>query len=215
MPRQKDLKRLVRARMTKTGESYTAARLSLVKKKEEPNYAALAGMSDDAVKAKTGRDWKQWLAVLDDAGCAEMPHRDIARCVASMGTPSWWTQTVTVGYERIRGLRQRLQQRSGVYQASKSRTFHAPAARVFAAFANARTRKQWLPMKLTIKSSTPDKRMRLAAEDGSVLLVELTAKGEAKTSVSIEHHKLPSADAVDATKKAWGEHFDRLAEILE
>ena len=31
MPTQKDLKRLVRSRMKKTGEAYTAARLQLVK----------------------------------------------------------------------------------------------------------------------------------------------------------------------------------------
>lgn len=217
MPQQKDLKRLVRARMEKTGEAYTTAKLHLVKKKREPepDYAALAGMADDAVKAKTGRDWKQWLALLDEAGCTEMTHRDIARYVASIGTSSWWTQTVTVGYERIRGLRQRLQQRSGEYQASKSRTFHAPLARVFAAFTNARTRKRWLPMKMTIKSSAAGKRMRLLGEDGSTVLVGFVAKGDAKTSVSIEHHKLPSAAAVAATKKEWGEHFDRLAELLD
>ena len=32
MPRDKDLKRLVRARMTKTGESYTAARAQITRK---------------------------------------------------------------------------------------------------------------------------------------------------------------------------------------
>ena len=34
MPTGKDLKRLVRARMKKTGESYTAARAQLLKKKK-------------------------------------------------------------------------------------------------------------------------------------------------------------------------------------
>ena len=62
MPKQKDLKRLARSRMRKTGESYTTARAHLVEKKkrqeEAPprveDYAALAGMSDEAVKKKTG-----------------------------------------------------------------------------------------------------------------------------------------------------------------
>ena len=57
---QRDFKRLVRARMHKTGESYTAARLQILNK-TRPNrqpaapspaeYAALAGMSDAAIKA--------------------------------------------------------------------------------------------------------------------------------------------------------------------
>jgi len=49
VPIQKDLKKLVRARMQKTGEAYTAARLHIVSRKKEtvpekvappPDYAA-------------------------------------------------------------------------------------------------------------------------------------------------------------------------------
>lgn len=58
MPKQKDLKRLIRARASKTGEAYTAARLQLLKKNEPlPNYAEIAGMSDAAVSKQTGRTW--------------------------------------------------------------------------------------------------------------------------------------------------------------
>jgi hypothetical protein len=105
----KDLKRLVRARMKKTGESYTTARLRLLKKKstapaEAGRYAELAGMSDASVKEATGCTWDRWVRTLDRAGAAEKSHREIAKIVAFFGTPSWWTQMVTVGYERIRVL---------------------------------------------------------------------------------------------------------------
>ncbi len=57
----KDLKRIIRARMKKTGESHTAARAQVVRKKQRPadrntpvDYAQTAGMSDQAVEAKTG-----------------------------------------------------------------------------------------------------------------------------------------------------------------
>src|SRR5262245_49221569 len=127
MPAQKDFKRLVRARMQKTGESYTAARLQLIKRPNlepriaAPDYAVLAGMSDTAITAKTGRSWADWVSVLDRERAAEKPHREIARFVASLGTPDWWTQTVTVGYERIKGLREKGQRSDGGYEASKSR----------------------------------------------------------------------------------------------
>ena len=85
MPASKDLKRIVRARMKKTGESYTTARTRVLSKagpKEPParivDPAALAGMSNDKVAAKTGRTWKEWVRVLDADGAADMPHRDIA-----------------------------------------------------------------------------------------------------------------------------------------
>ncbi len=64
MPRQKDLKRIVRSRMQKTGESYTAARLQVLKKKE-PDYAELAGMSEAAISKATGRTWAEWVKTLD------------------------------------------------------------------------------------------------------------------------------------------------------
>jgi hypothetical protein len=107
MPIQKDLKRIVRSRMKKTGESYTAARLQLVKKKHEPlpDYAALAGQSDEAVSRRTGHTWPEWVRILDAKGAATMEHPAIARMVSGLGVPDWWSQTVTVGYERIKGLR--------------------------------------------------------------------------------------------------------------
>src|SRR5688572_6082563 len=106
MPNQKDLKKIVRARMEKTGEAYTTARRHVVSKKQEPqiDYAELAGMSDEAVKKATGRDWAAWVKTLDAAQAHEKPHREIAAYVSSLGTPDWWSQGVTVGYERIRGL---------------------------------------------------------------------------------------------------------------
>jgi hypothetical protein len=126
MPIQKDLKRLVRSRMKKTGEAYTAARLQVLRKREPPvSYADVAGMSDAVVNKKTGRAWAEWVRV-DEARAVEMPHREIAQFVSSLGTPSWWTQMVTVGYERIRGLREKGQRRGGLYEAGKSRTFNVP-----------------------------------------------------------------------------------------
>ena len=46
MPKQKDLKRLVRERMAKTGESYTAARAQLITKRN-PSPDEYAELADD------------------------------------------------------------------------------------------------------------------------------------------------------------------------
>ncbi len=215
MPKQKDLKRLVRSRMKKTGEAYTAARAQLLKKNEPTsNYAEVAGMSDASVNKRTGRTWAQWVGVLDRAGAARKPHREIARYVSSLGTPSWWSQMVTVGYERIRGLRDRGQRRGGGYQASKSRTFNVPVEKLFKAFANPRIRRRWLPVKIAVRSAAPQKRMRVTWHDGTVAVFEFMSKGSAKSAVAVGHQKLPDKAAADAIKKAWGEDFDRLGKLL-
>ena len=215
MPKQKDLKRLIRSRMKKTGEAYTAARLQLVRKNEPaPDYAALAGMSDASVVKATGRTWAQWVSVLDRAGAAEKPHREIAAHVSSLGMPSWWSQMVTVGYERIRGLRDRGQRRGGGYAATRSRTFPVPVEELFAAFSNARKRRRWLPVKITVRSATPHKYMRLRWDDGAPVQVGFTSKGRAKSAVAVQHEKLPDRSSADAMKKTWSGHFDRLGELL-
>ena len=216
MPKQKDLKRLVRARMRKTGEAYTVARLRLLSKKSAPapDYAQTAGMSDASVAKATGRTWAQWVRLLDAAGAAAKPHRDIARHVGSLGVPSWWSQTVTVGYERIRGLRECGQRRGGGYTATKSRTFGVPLSTLFDAFANPRTRRRWLPAKVSVRSATPQKRMRLAWEDGTVVLAGFVSKSGAKSAVAVEHQGLADRPASEAVKKAWSEAFDRLGELL-
>jgi uncharacterized protein YndB with AHSA1/START domain len=220
MPTQKDLKRIVRARMEKTGEAYTAARLHIVSKKEEKpkkteptlDYT-LGGMTDAAVKKQTGRDWAEWVKTLDAQGAREKPHREIVAYVSSLGTPDWWSQMVTVGYERIRRLRDRGQRRGGLYEASKSRTFAVPVAKLFEAFSNARLRKRWLPPTVKLRSTNPGKAARLDFDDGTTVQVGFIDKG-AKSAVAVQHEKLPDKAAIAKRKEWWSERFDQLAELL-
>jgi len=215
MPKAKDLKRLVRARMQKTGESYTAARLQLLKKKAfTRDLAKVAGMSDASVSRQTGRTWAEWVGVLDAAGAATKPHREIAAYVSSLGTPSWWTQMVTVGYERIRGLREPGQLRSGGYQITRSRTFNVPVGRLFQAFISRRWCGRWLPSGVTLRSMTANKRVRLGWSDGTQAVVGFTSKGPAKAVAAVQHEKLPDRENADAMKQAWGEYFDKLSDLL-
>jgi hypothetical protein len=149
MPSDKDFKRLVRARMKKTGESYTAARAHFASppgsRRVDPpakpaapapiDFAKLAGMSDEAIKANTGCPWARWVAALDHHKAYTWTHREIADFVhTKYKVPDWWTQTVTVGYERIKGLRAIGQRRDGSYEATKSKTFAAPVSRLYRAF---------------------------------------------------------------------------------
>ena len=222
----KDLKRLVRARMTKTGESYTAARAQLLGKRAArrpeaaatpvPDYAALAGMADEKVQAKTGHTWREWVEVLDRHGASSMIHRDIARLLASRyGTPDWWTQTVAVGYERIKGKRAIGQRMDGTYEASRSRTFRVPVSRLFDAWAKPAARKQWLGDEpLALRTSSRPKYLRLRHADGSTVVVGFTAKGAGKSSVAVQHGGLPSRAAVAERKAFWADRLDALGKTL-
>jgi len=221
MPQDKDLKRLVRARMTKTGEAYTAARVQVLRKSAAPkapapDYAALAGMADAAVQEKTGRTWEQWVRTLDKHEAERMSHRDIAVLVSqTYKVQEWWSQTVTVGYERIKGLRARGQRRDGTYEASKSRTYDVPVGELFDAWADAAMRRRWLDtMGVKVRSATKPKAMRIGWPDGTVVIVGFLPKGDAKSSVAIAHTKLPDRETANQLKVYWGERFDALRDVL-
>jgi hypothetical protein len=219
MTEHKDLKRLVRARMQKTGESYTAARVQLLARKKtgKPvDYAGLAGMSDAAVRAKTGRGWQQWVELLDRAQAHSMKHREIAQHLSEVHeVPDWWSQMVTVGYERIRGLRAIGQRRDGAWEASKSKTYAVPVERLFRAFADTRTRKRWLAgIAWKVRTSTSPKSMRITWPDGTLLSAWFTAKG-GKSAVAIQHTKLASAEDAKKMKAFWAERLAALGDVFQ
>lgn len=222
MTRNKDFKRIVRARMKKTGESYTSARAQLTKnnqqsaKSAKTDYAKLAGISDAAIKEKTGCTWERWVKSLDYYGADKMPHREIAALVSQKyKVPSWWTQTVTVGYERIKGLRARGQQRDGTYEASKSRTFNVPVSTLFKAWSDGNIRERWLEgAGEKIRTATEPKSMRIGWSDGTIVAVGFSSKGKSKSSVAVQHTKLPDRDTADRLKQYWTERFASLNSVL-
>ena len=240
MPTNKDFKRLVRARMEKTGEAYTAARANLLKRtpttpaisapatsatssriasgsSAKINYAKLAGMSDAAIKKATGCDWDKWVFCLDYVGAQDWSHRAIADHVhTAYKVKDWWTQAVTVGYERIKGLRAIGQRRDGGFEANKSKTLDASAAVVFRAFAHARVRKHWLPgVTVTVKKATPNRSVRMIWNDGTPVEVWIVPKGTKTTAAQVQHRKLASKEDADTRKKFWDERLTALADTLK
>jgi len=222
MTRNKDLKRLVRTRMKKTGEAYTTARAQITKKSpatptpDPKTYAKLAGMSDAIIKEKTGCTWERWVKALDHHGAEKLSHRDIASLVSEKyKVPSWWTQSVTVGYERIKGLRARGQRRDGTYEATKSRTFNVPVTKLFDAWKDPSVRKRWLDgVGVKVRTATSPKSMRLGWTDGTIVAVGFYPKGNGKSSVAVQHTKLPDRNAADRLKKYWSERFDALHDVI-
>jgi len=225
MPKQKDLKRRARARMKKTGESYTAAREQLLRKRKTPapaapksvlaaNLAAIAGMSDDAVAAKTGKNWKQWVAALDAAGAASLPHAEIAkRLYDGFDVPGWWAQMITVGYERIRGLREKGQRRGGGYELSKSKTYPVPLAELYAAF---QQQKRWLgDASPRVRKASAEKSVRWAWPDGTNVEVYFWRKGEQKSQVQLQQRGLGSRAKADEMRAYWGERLSALGELVK
>jgi hypothetical protein len=224
MTQNKDLKRVIRARMQKTGEAYTTARAHITKKSTvkskapalSQNFAELAGMPDSVIKGKTGCAWDKWVKTLDHLGAEKMSHREVAMMVhEKFKVAEWWSQSVTVGYERIKGLRARGQRRDGSYEATKSRTYNVPIETLFEAWSDAKRRRKWLDVPgVKIRTATAPKSMRIGWPDGAIIAVGFLAKGKAKSSVALAHTKVPDRDTADGLKRYWSDRLDSLGDVL-
>lgn len=221
MTRQKSFKRFVRARMDKTGESYTAARAVLLAALEPPagrDKPALV-TSDQEIRRRTGRGWEDWFDLLDSWKADEMAHRDIARKVASeLGIEPlvWEAQAVTYSYERARGMRL-VGQRADGFTVSVSRTMAVAPEVAFDAFAVASERAAWLPDgALSERTATRPSSLRFDGADGATRVhVIVVAKGPAKCTVTLEHSRLADAAAAERTKAYWRERLGALRSRLE
>jgi hypothetical protein len=199
MTRQKSFKRLVRARMEKTGESYTAARAMLLAADEPDGWLAT---SDERIRERTGRGWEEWFDRIDAWG--ELTHREIARRIAAelnIDPLAWNAQAITMSYERTRGGRQPGQRDDG-FAVTATKTLPVPVEQLFDAFL--------AQDELSERTSTRPKSARFDWGDSRVNAV-FVAKGEASSTVSVEHRRLAGPDEAERMKAFWRERLAQLA----
>lgn len=223
MTTDKTLKRRVRERMVETGERYAAARSQVVRKRDRITAATERLSTDDdrpsdeALLTATGKGWDDWFAILDTWGGTTRTHTATATHLRKdLGVPGWWAQSITVSYQRARGLRLKHQQADG-FTVSASRTIDVPMQAVFDAFAQPAIRRRWLTDgELTRRSSRPPRMARFDWEGGpSRLLVSFQDKGPAKTTVTVSHERLSDPDEAEAAKLAWRQRLGSLKASLE
>jgi hypothetical protein len=209
MTRQKSFKRLVRSRMEKTGESYTAARAMLLAASGPAGEPALA-TSDDTIRQRTGRGWEEWFDVLDEWGAAERTHREIARWLAEqlgLDPLAWDPQAITMSYERARRGRV-VGQRDDGFAVTVTRTVAVPVERLFDAFVDPPADG------LRLRTATRPRSARFDAAEGRVN-VTFAAKGDGKSTLALEHARLADAERADREKARWRERLTALKAQLE
>ncbi|HEV2146390.1 MAG TPA: DUF1801 domain-containing protein [Longimicrobiaceae bacterium] len=102
------------------------------------------------------------------------------------------------------------------YRAYGSKTMNVPVERLFAAWTDDAVRGRWLGEgKLTIRGVTPNRSLRARWEDETPLDVRFTAKGEAKSQVSVDHRQIADEAAAGRLKEVWKESLGRLKAELE
>jgi hypothetical protein len=243
MTKDKAQKRAVRDRMDKTGERYTSARhylLDLHRTEQDdhetvdgtvatapPPSAQAApddraswvtepGMSDEAIRRGTGKDWDEWIALLDAWGGTTHCHPEIARHISeTYDVNGWWAQGITVGYERARGMRA-VHERPDGFSMNASKTFPVPVERLFAAFVEPDERERWLEaVALRNRTSQPSKSARFdVLPEETRLAITFIAKGPEKSVAQLQQERLADAEDVARWKVLWKEQLALLGEFL-
>jgi Domain of unknown function (DUF4287) len=220
MTRQKTFKRRVRERMAKTGESYTAARRMLIANGARPDTQVPMfepPVAEERLVEATGRGWQAWFELLDEWGAPTRTHTEMARWLREEhGVPGWYAQSITVGYERARGLRAPGEKADG-FAVTATRTIAVPVQRLFDSFEDEAARERWLPgAEMSTRTATAPKTARYDWEDGTTrLIVGFDDLGDAKSRVALSHERLPDAETADEMKAWWRERLATLKSQLE
>ena len=225
MTKQKTFKERIRARMDKTGESYTTARRQLIEKSETearkrrtPKTVSPVRSNEARLEEKTGRGYDEWFKLLDKAGAKDKKHSEMVKWLSTEhGVDGWWCQHLTVAYEQDRGLRAPGQKFDGTYSISASKTVEASIKKLFDAFENQDVRESWLgEYDFEIRTTRPSKSITARWEDGSTrLTIAFIDKGKAKSQVALAHERLPDAQQADEIKAFWRERLVLLKKLLE
>ena len=222
MTTQKTFKRRVRARMTKTGESYTAARRQLIANGDQPDPGTPTFetvVADERMIEATGQQPRRVVRSILDAWGGPEPHPHRHRPLrSSRSTPcrAGGRRRITVSYQRARGLRAVGQIKDG-WTVNASKTIDVPVDELFDALEDLDVRKQWLPdAELAPRTVTRPKSARYDWEDGSTrVVVAWEAKDEKKSTIYISHERLPDADTAEAMKGYWRAALVDLKAMME
>ncbi|MDO8148763.1 hypothetical protein Q6350_10005 [Isoptericola sp. b515] len=225
MTSQESFKRRVRERMARTGERYAAARRSLLT--EPPGtpsgWVSEPELSDESVRDATGLGWDEWVARIDAGPGRSASHPEIAAWVTSRAAFSgWWVQTVTVGYERITGIRLPGQMPDGTFTVSRSRTLDVDRETVRARLLDDGGPDTLVPgLTLTARSRPGVKSPRFAVTesgpdgeaDRGMLMLSMDAAGQ-RCRVTVTHERIGTPAEAEQWKKFWAEWLVTVADEL-
>lgn len=222
MTSQESFKKRIRARMEKTGEKYNAARRALLEQAEQREripaadggrrWAAQPEHSDEAVRDATGRGWDAWVDLIEADPVADDGHTAVASWLQTEhDVEGWWAQSVTGGWERITGRRLPHQMPDGTFTANRSRTLRGldrEALRGLLLDADGRA-VLFPEHDVELRSRPTAKALRFGI-GGGVALIDISARDDERTVVTVAHEKLPTFDDVALWKDFWGDWLEAL-----
>jgi hypothetical protein len=179
--------------------------------------AGKTGVSNEAVLKATGKDWNEWIKILDKAGSIKKTHKEIAEYLTeNFEISGWWAQSVTVYYEQAKGLRKKHQKIDG-YEIGSSKTVNVPLDKLYKAWNSSKNISEWTNgQNFQITKATENKSIRAAWNNGSTRIsIDFYEKGKDKSQVALQHMKLKNSDDAEKMKKFWRDVMELMKVSLE
>ena len=179
-------------------------------------WIAKPEVDNEAVEAATQRSWDEWCDVIDAWDGRDEGHAAIAAYLHDEhSVDRWWAQTITVGYERITGLRLPYQMPDGTFTATKTLTVAVASQDLREMLLDSERRADLFPeFKTELRSRPTSKAIRLKIGPG-IALVSLEPSGEDGTRITVAHEQLPTFDLVEEWKHYWAAWLDTVQDARQ
>ncbi|ACZ21427.1 hypothetical protein Sked_14910 [Sanguibacter keddieii DSM 10542] len=205
-------------------EQVRAARLAGDGAGEDPADgpgASAPEMSDEKIRAGTGRGWDEWVTLAAAGPGRDASHAQIATwAIDDHGLTGWWGHGVAVGVRRLTGQRVPGQMADGTFAVSRTKTLPITEPELREIVLDAASWALLLPgLEVTLRSKPTSKSLRFAIVDdgepeGSIL-VTLAAAGADRCRATVSHEKLASTAAGERWKTFWAGWLDVVADALD
>ncbi|TFC04762.1 hypothetical protein E3O42_04485 [Cryobacterium adonitolivorans] len=174
-------------------------------------WAAEPVQTDDAILENTGHAWEEWADLIDAGPGRQAGHTAIAAWVhAEHAMDGWWAQGVTVGYERITGLRLPGQMPDGSFRVSRTRVLAIDRDVMRVLLLDEGARADLFPgFDLLLRSKPASKALRFTlARNGEALgsiLFSTDLLPDGRLRLSVTHEKVASFDEGEQWKLFWAD----------
>jgi uncharacterized protein YndB with AHSA1/START domain len=192
-------------------------------------------ITSEAVVKATGKNWDEWVKIIDKEGGDKMSHKEIARMLYDKGyvKSGWWCQSVTVGYEYAKGRRSVGETNSQGVEIGVSKTFNVGSEKLWDLVFSNEGLKFWLGglsdfvlepefvfqtsngTKGEIRTLKKGERIRMSFhpkefEKPSTLQLYFEKTGEDKTRLGFHQEKLKDIKTREQMKKHWEKVLEEL-----
>lgn len=197
----------------------------------------LNNVSTEAVKKATGKNWDEWIQLLDNAGLRDKSHKEVVHYLEEGKhiESGWWRQMVTVGYEYARGSRILGETAEAGFEIGVQKTIPISPTQAWKLLTSPEGLKIWMGdtknfksekgfqydtaegISGEIRSLKAGERIRLTRkikgeQQSSTFQISLIPSG-GKTSFRFHHEKLAGEDERERMGNHWREVLEQLENL--